>query len=155
LVDLKAPLLRPFCTLEVEAGAVRSAGKGRSGERRIVSIAGGRVHGPGISGTILPGGADWQTVGEDGVVEMNARYAFETADGAVVEIFDRGYRHGPPEVMQRLAAREVVPPESYSMRSTMRLETGHPDYLWLNRMIFVTTGARTASGVQIDLYSVE
>ena len=56
--------------------------------------------------------------------------------------------------MRRLAAGEPTPPASYSMRSTARLESGHPDYRWLNRMVFVGTGARDVSTVQVDLYSV-
>jgi hypothetical protein len=41
------------------------------------------------------------------------------------------------------------------MRSAARLESGHSDYQWLNRLVFVGTGARNANSVQIDLYSVE
>ncbi len=90
----------------------------------------------------------------DGVAELDARYAFRTDDGALVEIVNQGFRHGPPEVMARLASGAPTSPESYSMLSTARLESGHPDYRWLNRMVFVGTGARDASTVQVDLYSV-
>ncbi len=154
ILDLPAPVLRPFCTLEVEVGTPRNLGDGRFGQRRIVPIVGGRVSGQSISGTIVSGGADWQTVG-NGMTEMNARYAFETSDGALVEIIDTGYRHGPAEVMKQLASGQLVPPGEYYMRSSARLETGHPDYAWLNRMIFVGTGARNGPTVQIDLYLVE
>ena len=154
-MDLKPPVLRPFCTLEVEAGPVLDMGNARYGRRRIVPIAGGRVSGPRLSGRIIGGGADWQTVSADGVAEMDARYALETDDGAIVEIIDRGFRHGPEDVMKRLAAGEPVAPDAYYMRSTVRLESGHPDYAWLNRMAFVGTGARTSTGVRIDIYAVE
>lgn len=90
MLDLKAPVLRPFCTLEVEAGPVRNSGMGRLGQRRIIPITGGRVSGPRLSGRILPGGADWMTVSHDGVSLMDARYALETEDGAVIEIVDQG-----------------------------------------------------------------
>jgi hypothetical protein len=155
MLELNAPVLRPFCTLEVEAGPVRSLGQGRLGQRRIVPIAGGRVSGPRLSGRILPGGADWATVSHDGVSLMNARYLIETAEGAILEIVDQGYRHGPEPVMRRLAAGEAVPPDAYYMRSVVRLESGHPDYAFVNRMLFLGTGAKTAAGVQIDVYSVE
>ena len=151
---MPAPRLRPFCTLEVEVGTPRNIGQGRFGQRRIVPILGGRVTGKVVSGTILSGGADWQTVG-DGLTEMSARYAFETADGALIEIIDSGFRHGPAEVMKRMAAGERVSPADYYMRSSARLETGHSEYAWLNRMIFVGTGGRNGPGVQIDLHVVE
>lgn len=155
MLDLKAPVLRPFCTLEVEAGPVRNLGMGRLGQRRIVPIVGGRVSGARVNGRILSGGADWMTVSADGVALMDARYAFETDDGAIIEMIDQGFRHGPEAVMSRLVAGESVPPDAYYMRSTIRLETGHPAYAFVNRMVFVGTGAKTATGVQIDIYAVE
>jgi hypothetical protein len=153
VLALQPPIVQPFCTLEVELGPVMDLGLGRWGRRKIIPIVGGRVTGQ-VSGTILDLGADWQSVAHDGVAELDARYAFETADGALIEIVNRGFRHGPPEVMRQLASGAPTPPESYYMRSTARLESGHPDYQWLNRMVFVGTGARDASAVQIDLYSV-
>ena len=153
MLALQPPTIRPFCTLEVELAPILDLGLGRYGQRRIIPIIGGQVTGQ-VSGTILDVGADWQSVAQDGVAELDARYAFRTPDGALVEIVNQGFRHGPPEVMQQLASGAPTPPESYYMRSTARLESGHPDYRWLNRMVFVGTGARDASTVQIDLYSV-
>ena len=155
MLDLAAPLLHPFCTLEVEAGPVLSPGMGRVGQRRISPIIGGRVSGPRLNGRILPGGADWMTVSHDRVSLMDARYALETNDGAIIEVTDQGYRHGPEAVMKSLAAGHTVTPDAYYMRSSVRLETGHPAYAFVNRMVFVGTGAKTAAGVQIDIYSVE
>jgi len=153
VLTLPPPVVRPFCTLEVELAPILDLGLGRFGQRRIVPIVGGRVTGQ-VSGSILDVGADWQSVTHDGVAELDARYAFRAADGALIEIVNRGFRHGPPEVIAQLASGAPTPPESYSMLSTARLESGHPDYRWLNRMVFVGTGARDASSVQIDLYSV-
>jgi len=154
MLTLSAPVLRPFCTLEVELAPVLNLGQGRFGQRRIIPIIGGRVTGERISGRILNLGADWQSINADNVADLDARYVFETADGALVEIINKGFRHGPPEVMKRLATGEPVDPATYYMRSTARLETGHPDYQWLNRMVFVGTGARNAATVQIDLYEI-
>src|SRR5690606_13463183 len=102
-------------------------------------IRGGRVTGR-VEGSILDGGADWLTVTDEGVAEMDARYVIETHDGALVEIVNQGARFGPAEVMARLAAGEPTDPALYSMLSTARLESGHPDYRWLNRLVLVGTG---------------
>jgi len=155
MLDLRAPELQHFCTLEVEAGPVRPMGMGRLGQRRIIPITGGRVSGPRLNGKILPGGADWMTVSHDGVAQMDARYCFETDDGAIIEMIDQGFRHGPEDVMRRLVAGEPVSPRDYYMRSSIRLETGHPNYAFINRMVFVGTGAKTATGVQVNIYSVQ
>lgn len=152
--ELAIPLLRRFCTLEVDVGPMRPIGTGPFGLRRMVPILGGAVTGPDISGKILAGGADWQTVGAEGVSEFRAQYVFETATGALVEVIDAGFRHGPAEVMKRLAAGENVPPADYYMRSTTRMITGDPALGWINRTLFVSTGARRASSVQIDVFAV-
>lgn len=153
--SLPAPGLTYFCTLEVDLSRALDVGTSAAGTKRVIPIKGGRVHGPKISGRILDMGADWQMVLDGGVAELDARYAFETDDGAVIEIRNFGVRHGPPEVIRRLASGEPCPPESYYMRSGARLETGHPDYAWINRTMFVGTGARLASAVVIDLYAID
>lgn len=153
MLDLQPPVVERFCTLEVELAPIMDLGLGRFGQRRVIPIVGGRVSGR-VTGTILEVGADWQSVTHDGVAALDARYLFRTDDGALVEIINQGYRHGPPDVIGRLAAGAPTPPESYYMRSTARLESGHPDYRWLNGMVFVGTGARAATAVQIDLYTV-
>ena len=81
-------------------------GDGRGGKRRIIPIVGGRVTGPAFTGKILNVGADWQTIFSSGVAELDTRYAFRTDDGAVSEIITFGYRHGPKDVMRRVAAGE-------------------------------------------------
>lgn len=154
MLELQPPTIVPFCTLEVELAPLLDVGLGRFGRRRVIPIRGGRVTGR-LEGTILDVGADWQSVTHDDVAELDARYLVRTDDGALVEVVNRGFRFGPPEVMARLAAGEPIPPEQYSMRSTALLESGHPDYQWLNRMVFVGTGARAASTVQVELFSVE
>ena len=151
---LPPPPLSPFCTLEVELGPPLDLGHGRTGRRRVVPVVGGTVTGK-VTGTILGVGADWQTVGPDDVAAMDARYTFRTDDGALVEVVDQGFRYGPPDVMARLASGEPTPPEAYSMLSTTRLESGHPDWTWLNRLVLVTSGARRAGIVQLDLWTVE
>jgi len=149
-----APELSHFCDLEVELGPVREMGPGRGGTRRIIPIIGGRVTGK-VSGRVLSLGADWQTTLADGSSDIDTRYAFETEDGAVIEIVNKGARHGPPEVLQALARGEDVDPALYYFRTAARLETGDPRYAWINRTIFVGTGRRLASAVLVSLFAVE
>ncbi len=149
-----APLLTHFCDLDVELAPAMEMGQGRAGKRRIVPIIGGTVSGR-ISGRILNLGADWQTVLSDGSADIDTRYAFETDDGAFMEVINKGVRHGPPEVMAALARGEDVDPQAYYMRTTARLETGNPNYEWVNRMIFIGKGERRAASVRISLFTVD
>ena len=155
MMDLRAPTLRHFCDLSVALGPIREMGQGRAGKRRIIPIIGGTVDGPGIKGTILNLGADWQTLFEGGTAELDTRYAMETDDGALIEIINYGFRHGPPEVIRAIAAGEEVEPADYYMRTHARLETGDGRYAWVNDMLFVGTGARLADAVKMRLYMVE
>jgi hypothetical protein len=80
------------------------------GVRRIIPIfEGGRVEGPRIRGTLLGNAADWQLTRPDGVTVADAIYALRTDDGVVIQIRNRGLRHGPPEVMAVGARRGGEP----------------------------------------------
>src|SRR5687767_8301336 len=94
------------------------------GRRRIIGIRGGHFSGARLSGRVLAGGADWQVIRTDGVADLEARYTLQTADGALIYVENRGYRHGPKEILERLAAGEPVDPARYYMRTTPRFETG-------------------------------
>lgn len=127
-------------------------GRGRAGARRIIPIIGGRVTGPLLQGTILNLGADWQTIFENETAELDTRYAFETDDGALIEIRNYGFRHGPPEVIEALAKGESVSPDAYYMRTHARLETGDERYQWVNSALFIGTGQRKEARVIVDLF---
>jgi len=90
----------------------------------------------------------------DGVAELDTRYTLETDDGAMIDIANYGFRHGPEAVMSALARGEDVDPTLYYMRTQARLETGDARYAWVNRTVFVGMGRRLASAVLIDLYAV-
>ncbi len=151
---LPPPNLQPFCLLTVELGDVIELGTGRGAHRRIIPITGGQVEGEFIHGEILNVGADWQSVFEDGLAQLDTRYAMRTFDGAVIEIINFGFRHGPKDVLERLIHGKEVQTDEYYMRTIARLETGNPKYDWVNRMVFVGTGQRRKNSVEISLYSV-
>jgi hypothetical protein len=125
------------------------------GRRRIIGITGGRFAGERLSGRVLPGGADWQVIRADGVADLDARYTLETGDGALIYVRNRGYRHGPPAVIQRVVSGEAVDPSLYYMRTTPSFETGDARYAWLNRIVCVATGARRAAAVELDVFEVK
>jgi hypothetical protein len=148
------PQLELVCDLTVELSPPHEMGKSPAGTRRIIPIIGGTASGPQITGRILDVGADWQTMLEDGIADLDARYAIETIDGAVIEVVSQGVRHASAEVAARLAAGERVPPTEYYMRSAIRLETGHERYEWVNRSLFVAAGGKVGSTVLLAVYRV-
>jgi hypothetical protein len=147
--------LQPLIRIEVTLAAAQELGDTPLGRRRIIGITGGKFSGERLSGRVLPGGADWQVIRADGVADLDARYTLETSDGALIYVRNRGYRHGPADVIRRLAAGEPVEPTLYYMRTTPRFETGDARYAWLNRIICVATGARRAAAVELDIFEVK
>ena len=146
--------LEPLFRAEITLAAAQELGETPQGRRRIIVITGGRFAGERLSGRVLAGGADWQVIRPDGVAELDARYTLETSDGALIYVRNRGYRHGPPEVIRRLGAGETVDPALYYMRTTPRFETGDTRYAWLNRIVCVGTGARHADAVELEVFEV-
>jgi len=145
----------PLMHLEVTLEPIRDLGETPLGRRRIIGITGGTFDGPRLSGRILRGGADWQVIRSDGVAYLDARYTLETGDGALIYVNNRGYRHGPKEVIERLARGEDVDPALYYMRTVPWFETSAQAYAWLNRTVCVGTGARRAAGVELDFFEVK
>lgn len=129
-------------------------GPGPSGNRRVLTVTGGEFTGNKLHGRVLPGGGDWTTQRSDHCTELDARYTLETDDGALIYVQERGLRHGPEHTMARLAKGEPVNPRDYYFRTTARLETAAPKYVWLNRIIVVGSGMRHGDEETIDFYSV-
>ena len=149
-----APALLPMAHVECDVGPVVTLGAGPAGERRYVPLLGGTVAGPELSGRIVEGGVDWQVARADGALEIAAHYVVRTDDGALVEIRSDGLRHGPAEVMQRLARGEPVRPDEYFFRTVIRFTTGAAAWLHLNRAIAIAVGRREAAKVVLDFYRI-
>jgi Protein of unknown function (DUF3237) len=135
-------------------GAPISIGVTPDGARRIIPIIGGVVEGPLIRGELIGGGADWQLTRPDGVTVVDATYALQTADGAIIQIRNRGLRHGPPEVMAALARGEEVDPSAYYFRSAPEFVAPEGRYEWFNRSIFVCAGARYSQSIKLWVWRV-
>jgi hypothetical protein len=124
------------------------------GGRRIVPITGGEFSGPQLRGKVVPGGADWQVLRDDGVAELEARYTLQTDDGALIYVRNLALRHGPPEIIAALAAGRPVDPASYYFRGATFFETSAPQYAWLGKCIVVCAGEREPAGVNLKFFQL-
>lgn len=140
-------------TITAEIAPVTTAGDVGHGVRRIIPITGGQVRGE-VNGKVLPFGADFQIIRPNELIELEARYAFETDDGAVVYVENRGIRFGPLELLQKLKRGEPVDPKLIYFRTVPRFETGAEKYRWLMQHVFVASAARHADRVVIDVHRV-
>lgn len=146
----KDPVLR----IEADLDAPQLFGQTPYGGRRVINIVGGTVIGPKLKGKILPGGADWQIIRADGAADIFAKYTVQTETGGFVLVTSAGMRHGPPDVIERLARGEIVPREQYYFRTCVRFETADPGADWLNRVLMIAIGARERMKVKLDLFEV-
>lgn len=143
----------PVLVIEVEVDAPTNIGAVGMGARRFIPITGGRISGF-VEGEILAGGADWQTVRDDGNLEIEAHYAFRAADDAIVEVQSIGVRAGAPEVLDRLAAGAAVDPSEYYFRTLIRFRSGAPQLAHLNVWLGLARGRRDVRGVRLEVFQV-
>ena len=150
--------MKPELELAFEARATLAAplvlGPTPQGARRVIPITGGTFSGAAMQGVILPGGADWQFQRADGVTVLEARYLLRTDDDVLIQVSNYGLRHGPEDVMRRVAAGEAVDPSAYYFRASPSFSAPAGRYEWLNRSIFLCNGVRHASAVSLWIYRV-
>jgi hypothetical protein len=148
------PELRHVCDIEALVGPIRDLGPTPHGRRRIIDIAGGTVIGPRLTGRVVLGGADWQYVRTDGVIELEARYCIRTVDGTEIAVTNRGLRRAGPEIMERMSRGEAVDPALVYFRTVPVFEAPAGPYAWLNESVFLATAARFPDTVRITVFEV-
>lgn len=132
------PVLIAFARLSVDVAPPETVLRTGAGERRFVAIRGGTMEGD-ITAEVLPGGADWQWVGADGVVEIDAHYTLRTSAGEVLELRSQGVRRPPLDGA----------PGSFWSSITLR---GDGPSRTLTQHLFLASGERTPEGVRLTLY---
>ena len=138
---------RPLFELRLHVPEIVDLGDTPAGRRRVATVAGGSFQGDRLSGEVLASaGGDWMLQRGDGALALDVRLQLRTTDGDLVHMRYGGLRHGPPEVMSRLAAGEAVDAASYYFRIVPTFETGAPRLDWLNRIIAIGTGRREPTG---------
>lgn len=149
--DPPLPTLHPAFAALIELGPIQDLGTTRAGHRRVVPIVGGTLS-DGLSGEILPGGADWQVVRADGSVEVDGRYCARLEDEALLYIHAVGIRSGDPELLDSLLQGADVPADSYYFRASVTIEcASRPE---LEHSLFVASYVREASCLRYVAYRV-
>lgn len=138
---------RPLFEIQLQVPGVVDIGATPLGRRRIAAVTGGEFHGERLRGTVVgaPAG-DWLLQRSDGVTVLDVRLLLRTDDGEHIYMSYRGLRHGPADVMARLAAGESVDPATYYFRIAPVFETAANKYEWLNKVVAIGTGRREATG---------
>lgn len=154
--DTPLPLRTEFLMmLSAELEESQMVGDTPLGSRRIVYVRNGAFSGPGLKGTVLPGGGDWVLFRDDGASSLDVRITLRTDDGALIYVTYGGVSTMSPEVRKRIIDGEAVAPSEYYFRTTPRFETASGKYAWLNKLVTVGVGQRTRTGVVYSVYAVK
>ncbi len=118
----------------VTLAAAVPVGETPIGKRNIVPITGGTFQGPGLRGSVMPGGWDWQLTLPSGCFQLHADYFIKTDDGVIIHVVNAG----------------MVCPNSAGKRDALltapQYEAPKGKYDWLNGGVFVGT----LEGTKID-----
>lgn len=130
--------LVPFAELIVDVAEPVTILRTDIGERRFVAIRGGAMTGA-IDAEVIAGGADWQWVSPEGIVEIDAHYTLRTTAGEVLELRSQGVR--------RPSSSDT--PGSFWSSITLRCDGPSRQ---LTQSLFLATGERTAAGVRLTIF---
>jgi hypothetical protein len=154
---LPTPKLRLVFQIDAVIGTPVDLGESADGRRRrIVPHVGGTFTGSELTGNVVPGvSGDWQTINPDGSSVGDIRMGLHATSGANLYLQMRSVRHGPPEVLTRLAAGADVDASEYVFRGSAQIETTQPELNWLNLGVFTVVAGRQPDGVSFAVYIVE
>lgn len=124
------PTSRLLWTAIVTVGQKLDLGPFNGGHRYLVPIIGGEFHASpdakGLTGIILPGGADRQFVSSEGVKELDAIYEMQISDGPVISI------------RNQVKIENKTDGDQYAL-SQITAKVADGPYDWLNRRVIVGT----------------
>jgi len=153
--DLMEPELSFAFEVRVDVDdAVRIGAHGEHDVLWYVAITGGTVSGPRLTGAVLGGGGDWYR-DRDGTVTLDARYLLRAADGAVIDIANRGFWRASPEVTARLEAGETVDEREHYYRTSPVFTTDAAQHRWLTEMVFVGLARQQGPTICIRFFAVD
>ena len=145
---------KPMFAMRLDVRPMLIVGATPGAYRRVGVVTGGSFEGERLSGAVLDGASDWQTVRNDGSTTLNVRLVLKTEDGALIGMTYQGLRHGPADIIARIEKGEVVDPASYYFRTNPLFETEAAKYDWINRVIAVGIGHRFADGPVYSVFEV-
>jgi hypothetical protein len=104
------------------------------GQRLIVNVPGGAVHGPKINGSLIPPGGDWLIPMPDGSLRIDVRGTIKTDDGELILVEYNGVIVTNKEVMDRFNKGEVITSKDEYFVIAPRFTTASKKYEWINQL---------------------
>ena len=151
---LKELKTRPLLVLRLAVGAAQAVGRTPNVNRLVGVLDHGTFEGERLSGDVLPGGSDWQSIADTGKTLLDCRLVLKTSDGELISIIYKGIRVNPPAVIASMKKGEAIHPDEYYLRITAVFETASEKYAWINNVMAVGVGDRQPSGPTYSIFEV-
>jgi len=147
----KFPEMEHLYYIEVEVEKPIRGGSLPEGRYMTIPITGGRFEGEKLRGTVLPVGADWNTL-KSAKSHVCTRYLLKTDDGALISLFTDGFMRMTLKGGFGMAAGKPEPSQYY-FRQHLQFQTGAAGYTWLNdRTAFAVVGMTKDMRICYDAY---
>jgi hypothetical protein len=151
---LREVATRPLFVMRLNVKPLQIVGATPGLFRRIGALSGGTFFGARLSGEVVEGGGDWQTVRGDGMTTLDVRLALRTKGGELIAMSYRGLRRGARDTLEQIDRGEPVNPAAYYFRIAPVFETASHDLGWLNDILALGLGYRYADGVMYSVFEV-
>lgn len=154
----------PLCVVQIALAKAAPVVMGQTPwrNRRHSAIVGGTLSGEWLNGTVLPEGGDWSELGVEpngsAVTLLNVNSIWQTDDGALIHVSYSGRLYIPAAVLPRFrdpTQIDLLTPDQYYFRIQPTFETADPRYGWLNRLVAIGYGRRTATGVTYEVHAID
>lgn len=112
------------------------------GYLKVIPILGGKVFGK-INGTVIPGGADWNTTLKGNNAHVLAKYMFKTDDDEIITVHNEGF-------FNRDAGQVIKTIPKFEAREESK-------YNWINHGVYVGSLQRICDAprtVEIKVYKL-
>lgn len=128
-------------------------GPGPFGTRVVSTVTGGWCKGQRLNGSFAGAAADWMLIGADGFARLDVRGQIVTEDGAIIFINYNGLLELNERVAASSGGGETKFEDQY-FRSLLRMETGAPNYAWVNTSVFLGRGRVAGGAVEYEVFRV-
>jgi hypothetical protein len=129
-------------------------GAGFYGKRMYWEIAEGEVDGERIKG-VLVGGSDWMIDTADRFWRPHVRTQIKTTDNAYLGMYYDGLVEKSAAFLKAIESSSGTQWDEHYFRIRPILESAHPNYMWVNTVLFVGEGRVVVPGtVEYRVYRI-
>jgi hypothetical protein len=151
--DLTALPVRYLCSIDIDFHPVQVVPTA-AGTRMVFAAKRGTVTGPGLTGEIVPGSADWLVVGADRIARIDVRAAIRTNEDDLIYMTNTGRVRLGPHIDRFFAGELITAGEAY-IRTAPLFDTTAERYAHLTSSVTVAFCDLSLNEIHYRVYTVD